>query len=83
MLPLGSTSGQMSIGGEAGSDKVFYSTGQLIPKAVEMGIPVLISRSVTGMGLEVAQRYSMTLIGRANNDHLLVFNGSERIEFEN
>lgn len=49
-----------------------------------MGIPVRISRSgTTEMGLEVAQRCGVTLIGRAKNDRLLVFNGSERIEFEN
>ena len=49
-----------------------------------MGIPVLISRSgTTEMGLDVAQRCGVTLIGRAKHDRFLVFNGGERIEFTN
>jgi FdhD protein len=51
-------------------------------KAVEMGIPVLISRSgTTEMGLDVARHCGVTLIGRAKNERFLVFNGDERIDF--
>ena len=55
---------------------------EMVIKAVEMGIPVLISRSgTTEMGLDVARRCGATLIGRARNERFLVFNGGERIDF--
>jgi len=68
-------------------DKIFYTTGRLtsemVIKAVEMGIPVLVSRSgTTAMGLEVARRCGITLVGRAKNERFLVFAGGERIEFK-
>jgi len=81
-----SISGLMWMGAEIGSGKLFYTTGRLtsemVIKAVEMGIPALISRSgTTEMGLDVARQCGVTLIGRAKNERFLVFNGSERIEF--
>jgi len=81
-----SISGLMWMEGDQGRDKLFYTTGRLtsemVIKAVEMGIPVLISRSgTTEMGLAVARRCGVTLIGRAKNERFQVFNGSERIEF--
>lgn len=82
-----SISGLMWLAGDAGSDKLLYTTGRLtsemVIKVVEMGIPVLISRSgTTEMGLAVARRCNVTLIGRARNERFLVFNGAERIDFE-
>jgi FdhD protein len=81
-----SISGLMWMEGEIGSDKLFYTTGRLtsemVIKVVEMGIPVLVSRSgTTEMGLEVARNCGVTLIGRARNERFLVFNGVERIDF--
>ena len=81
-----SISGLMWMEGEAGDDKLFYTTGRLtsemVIKVVEMGIPVLISRSgTTEMGLDVARQCGVTLIGRARNERFLVFNGGERINF--
>jgi FdhD protein len=81
-----SISGLMWLDGEAGADKVFYTTGRLtsemVIKVVEMGIPVLVSRSgTTEMGLDVARRCGVTLIGRARNERFIVFNGAERIDF--
>lgn len=47
-----------------------------------MGIPILVSRSgTTEMGLDVARRCGVTLIGRARNERFLVFNRSDRIDF--
>ncbi|WP_332670049.1 formate dehydrogenase accessory sulfurtransferase FdhD [Aromatoleum sp.] len=73
-------------GNGAGSRKLFYTTGRLtsemVIKTVEMGIPVLISRSgTTERGLDIARHGGLTLIGRAWNERFLVFNGSERIDF--
>ncbi|HEY6895953.1 MAG TPA: formate dehydrogenase accessory sulfurtransferase FdhD [Rhodocyclaceae bacterium] len=81
-----SISGLMWQEGASGHDKLFYTTGRLtsemVIKVVEMGVPVLISRSgTTEMGLAVARRCGVTLIGRARNERFLVFNGAERIDF--
>lgn len=81
-----SISGLMWLDGERGADKLFYTTGRLtsemVIKVVEMGIPVLISRSgTTEMGLQVARQCGVTLIGRARHEKFIVFNGGERIDF--
>lgn len=81
-----SISGLMWMEGETGSGKLFYTTGRLtsemVIKAVEMCIPVLISRSgTTEMALDVARHCGVMLIGRARNERFLVFNGGERIDF--
>ena len=81
-----SISGLMWMDGETGDDKLFYTTGRLtsemIIKTVQMGIPILISRSgTTEMGLDVARKFGVTLIGRARNERFLAFNGAERIDF--
>ena len=61
-------------------DKIFYTTGRLtsemVIKAAQMGIPVLVSRSgLTKMGHEIAQQVGITMIGRAVNKHYLLFTG--------
>ena len=80
-------SGLMWLDGTGGEDKLFYTTGRLtsemVIKAVQMGIPVLVSRSgTTEMGLAVARRCGVTLVGRARNDRFLVFSQAERIDFD-
>lgn len=82
-----SISGLMWLEHASGADKLFYTTGRLtsemVIKVVEMGIPVLISRSgTTEMGLDVARRCGVTLIGRARNQRFLVFNDPQRIDFD-
>jgi FdhD protein len=79
--------GHMWLEDIGGADKVFYTTGRLtsemVIKVAQMGIPVLLSRSgVTEMGLELARKVGVTMIARAKGRHFLVFNGSERIEFD-
>jgi len=66
-----------------GHDKIFYTTGRLtsemVIKAAQMGVPFLVSRSgLTKMGWEIAQRVGMTMIGRAQGKHFLLFTGAER-----
>ena len=75
--------GQMWLDREEGADKIFYTTGRLtsemVIKAAQMGIPVLVSRSgLTQMGYEIAQKVGMTMIGRATNRHYLLFTGAGR-----
>jgi FdhD protein len=67
-----------------GRDKIFYTTGRLtsemVIKAAQMRIPVLVSRSgLTKMGHEVAERVGITMIGRAVNKHYLLFTGAQRL----
>jgi FdhD protein len=76
--------GWMWLEGVDGRDKVFYTTGRLtsemVIKAAQMRIPVLVSRSgLTKMGHEVAERVGITMIGRAVNRHYLLFTGAHRL----
>jgi FdhD protein len=76
--------GWMWLEGVEGRDKVFYTTGRLtsemVIKAAQMQIPVLVSRSgLTKMGHEVAQQVGLTMIGRAVNRHYLLFTGAHRL----
>jgi len=76
--------GWMWLEGVDGRDKIFYTTGRLtsemVIKAAQMQVPVLVSRSgLTKMGHEVAQKVGITMIGRAVNRHYLLFTGVERL----
>lgn len=67
-----------------GADKVFYTTGRLtsemVIKAAQMGVPVVVSRSgTTQMGLEVAERVGLCAIGRATNQRFLCFTHPQRL----
>ena len=67
--------------------KIFYTTGRLtsemVIKTVQMGIPILVSRSgFTAWGVELARRANLTLIGRAKGRRFLALSGAERIVFD-
>jgi FdhD protein len=75
--------GQMWLDGVDGSDKIFYTTGRLtsemVIKAAQMGVPFLVSRSgLTQMGYEIAAKVGITMLGRAVNQHYLLFTGRQR-----
>ena len=77
--------GLMWLEGIDGEDKIFYTTGRLtsemVIKTAQMGIPFLVSRSgLTGMGWEIARRIGLTMIGRAQGRHYLLFTGEEHFE---
>ena len=76
--------GWMWLEGIDGRDKIFYTTGRLtsemVIKAAQMGIPVLVSRSgLTKMGHEIASLVGITMIGRAVNKRYLLFTGAHRL----
>ena len=76
--------GWMWLEGIDGADKIFYTTGRLtsemVIKAAQMGIPVLVSRSgLTKMGHDVASQVGLTMIGRAVGKHYLLFTGAHRL----
>ena len=78
-----SIAGRMWLEGLDGGDKIFFTTGRLtsemVIKTAQMGVPFLISRNgVTRMGWEIAQQTGITLIGRAQGRHYLVYAGAER-----
>ena len=63
---------------------VFYTTGRLtsemVIKAAQMGVAVLISRSgITHMGLSIARELGLCTIGRATNRRFLCFSAPERL----
>src|SRR5579884_3511939 len=67
--------------------KIFYTTGRLtsemVIKTVQMGIPILVSRSgFTAWGVELARQAGLTLIGRAKGKRFVALSGSERIVFD-
>ncbi len=67
--------------------KIFYTTGRLtsemVIKAVQMGIPILISRSgFTSWGVELARQANLTLIGRAKGRRFVALSGAERIVYD-
>ena len=79
--------GWMWLHGVAGGDKVFYTTGRLtsemVIKAAQMGIPIVVSRSgATQMGFELAERLGLTLFGRATNRHFICYCGFDRFDAE-
>jgi len=79
--------GYMFQKGISGEDKVFYTTGRLtsemVIKTVQMGIPILVSRSgFTAWGVDLAKEADLTLIGRAKGKRFLVFAAPHRIEYD-
>ena len=69
------------------SDKVFYTTGRLtsemVIKTVQMGIPILVSRSgFTAWGVDLARQAGLTLIGRAKGKRFLVLSGKDRVIYD-
>lgn len=79
--------GWMAFHGVGGADKILYTTGRLsgemVIKAAQIGVPILVSRNgVTAMGLDVARRLGMTLVGRAVKRRFFCYAGSDRFDSE-
>ena len=79
--------GYMALHGIAPDDKIFYTTGRLtsemVIKCVQMGIPILVSRSgFSAWGVDLARQAGLTLIGRARGKRFLALAGQERIVFD-
>jgi FdhD protein len=79
--------GYMHLNGISPKGKIFYTTGRLtsemVIKTVQMGIPILISRSgFTAWGVELARQAGLTLIGRAKGKRFVALAGEERIVFD-
>jgi FdhD protein len=81
---LDSIAGWMAIHPEVIYNKIFYTTGRLtsemIIKAAQMGVPIVISRSgITEMGYYIAQKLNLCAIGRATNKRFFCFTAPDRL----
>ncbi|HEY9081396.1 formate dehydrogenase accessory sulfurtransferase FdhD [Magnetovibrio sp.] len=79
--------GWMFLEGMSGHDKIFYTTGRLtsemVIKTVQMGIPILVSRSgFTAWGVDLARKAGLILIGRARGARFVALSGEDRIVFD-
>lgn len=79
--------GYMHLNRIAPEGKMFYTTGRLtsemVIKAVQMRIPVLVSRSgFTAWGVELARQANLTLIGRARGRRFIALAGESRIVYD-
>jgi FdhD protein len=79
--------GYMFQNGISPAGKIFYTTGRLtsemVIKTVQMGIPILISRSgFTAWGVDLARQANLTLIGRAKGKRFVALAGEARIVFD-
>ena len=79
--------GYMLLHGIAPDDKIFYTTGRLtsemVIKTVQMGIPILVSRSgFTAWGVALAKQAGLTLVGRAKGRRFVALAGEERLVFD-
>ncbi len=79
--------GYMRMHGLSAAGKSFYTTGRLtsemVIKTVQMGIPILASRSgFTAWGVDLARRAGLTLIGRARGQRFIVLSGEERVVYD-
>lgn len=67
------------------NNKILASTGrisgEIIAKALNAGIPVVVSRSQpTSMSIELARAHGVTVIGRVRSSTFTVFNGRDTFE---
>ncbi|HEX3397283.1 MAG TPA: formate dehydrogenase accessory sulfurtransferase FdhD [Steroidobacteraceae bacterium] len=82
---LDTISGWMALHGIDGGDKVLFTTGRLtgemVIKAAQSGVPILVSRNgASAMGYELAKKFGMALFGRAVNRRFHCYVGSERLD---
>ena len=79
--------GYMFLNKVSPDNKSFYTTGRLtsemVIKCVQMGIPILVSRSgFTAWGVDLAREAGLTLVGRARGRRFTVLSGEERLIFD-
>ena len=76
--------GAAALRGISLADKFVMTTGRLsaeiVSKAVSVRVPMLVSRcAVTGLGVQLARRFGLTLVGFARGRRLNVYTGYERV----
>jgi len=76
--------GRAALEGVPLADKFVLMTGRLsaeiVSKAVACRLPLLVSRgAATGLGIRLARRFGVTLVGFARGERLNVYTGFERV----
>jgi FdhD protein len=71
--------------GIRGADKVLFTTGRLtgemIVKAAQNGVPIVVSRNgVSSMAYDLGRKFGMALFGRALNRRYHCYTGSDRLD---
>jgi FdhD protein len=84
---LDTISGWMALHGIEGGDKVLFTTGRLtgemVIKAAQSGVPILVSRNgVSAMGYSIAKKFGMALFGRAVNRRFQCYVGEGRLDVD-
>jgi FdhD protein len=79
--------GYMYLNNISPHNKTFFTTGRLtsemVIKTVQMGIPILMSRSgYTAWGVQLARQANLTLLGRAKGKRFTVLSGHERLVYD-
>jgi FdhD protein len=79
--------GWMALHGIKGADSVLFTTGRLtgemVIKAAQFSVPIMVSRNgVSAMAHDLAQKFGMTLIGRAVNRRYICYAGAERLDID-
>ena len=79
--------GYMALEGVSADGKLFYTTGRLtsemVIKTVQMGVPILVSRSgFTAWGVDLARKAGLTLVGRAKGKRFIALSGEDRIVYD-
>ena len=79
--------GYMHLNHISPTGKIFYTTGRLtsemVIKTVQMGIPILVSRSgFTAWGVDLARQVGLTLVGRTRGKRFIALSGEERIVYD-
>jgi FdhD protein len=79
--------GYMFLNELQGKDAVMFTTGRLtsemVIKAVQMEIPILVSRSgFTAWGVDLARKANLTLVGRAKGKRFIALSGLQRLNFD-
>jgi len=79
--------GLAALDGVGRSDKLAITTGRLsaeiVSKAVACGVPLLASRSaVTGLAIDLAKRFGLTLVGFLRGKRMNVYTGYQRVTEE-
>jgi FdhD protein len=76
--------GQCLLDGIPTEDKLIVTTGriasEILLKAIRLGVPVLASGSAaTRFAIDLARKTNMTLVGKVEQGHMIVFNNGGRI----
>ncbi|MFW6095486.1 MAG: formate dehydrogenase accessory sulfurtransferase FdhD [Bacteroidota bacterium] len=80
--------GYLYLNNESIDDKILLTSGRIssevVMKSNNAGVQIIISRSApTLKGIELAEKYNITLVGFARRNNFNIYSSPERIDFQN